>query len=148
MVRFYGVMLHMSIETHHLGGREGCFKTKLYIIVVCGYTVKIVWYRGWTDMIMTIERFHHIISNFHPEAGEYDIGENWHQLRYLIRSVNDSASKTFELGPTYDLDEGGIATHSRFCCVRQYNKYNPYKLRIGLFFLTDSTQYFVMNIGV
>ena len=74
---------------------------------------------------MNLARFRQIISAFHLEDGKPAVGNKCHQLRYLIRSVNDSASKTFDLGPTSDFYEGGIATHIRFCCVRKYNKDNP-----------------------
>ena len=54
----------------------------------------------------------------------------------------------FDLGPTAAFDEGYIPTRSRFCYVRQYNKENPYKLRIEFFVLVDSTHYVVRHIDV
>ena len=55
---------------------------------------------------------------------------------------------TFDLGPTADFDEGIIAVRSYFCCVRQYNKDNPDKLRIDFFVMADSTHYFVRHFDV
>ena len=60
------------------------------------------------DRIMNLARFRQIISAFHPEAGESAVSYKCHQLRYTIISVNDAASKTFDLGPTAAFDEGDI----------------------------------------
>ena len=78
MVRFYGVMPHMSILPHRLGGYEGCFKPTLFVIVGCGYIVKLVRYGGWAERIMTLAIFHQIISGFHPESVKYAVGGKCH----------------------------------------------------------------------
>ena len=57
-------------------------------------------------------------------------------------------SKALDLGPTAVFDKGNIATRSRFWYVRQYNKYNPDKLRIDFFVLANRTQYLVRHIDV
>ena len=68
---------------------------------------------------MTLARFRQIRSAFHPEAGESDVGDKCHQLRYLIRSVDDASSKTLDLLPTSAFDEVDISTPNHFFCVRQ-----------------------------
>ena len=97
---------------------------------------------------MNLARFCHIRSDFNPEAGKSTVGSKCHQLRYLLRSVNDSESKSFDLGPTDAFDEEGISTHSLFFCVRQYNMCNPEKFRIESFVMANSTHYFVRNIAI
>ena len=79
MVKFYGVMPHMSIENRHLGGHEGYFKPTSYLRVRHGYNVNIFGYGGWVERIMNLERFHQIISDFHPEAGESSVGDKCHK---------------------------------------------------------------------
>ena len=125
MVQFYGVMLHMSIEPHRLGGYECCFKPTSHVRVGHGYNLNLFGYVWWAERIMTLSRFRHIISVFHPEAGEYSVGDKCHKLRYLIIIVNDASGNTFYLGPRSAFDEGHITTFRRFCYVRQYNKDKP-----------------------
>ena len=100
MVRFYGVMLHMSIEPCHLGGYEDYFKPTSYARVGHGYNVKLVGYGGWAGRIITLACFFQIRPAFHPEAGNSAVGNRCHQLSYLIRSVNNAASNNFDPGPT------------------------------------------------
>ena len=73
MVRLYLVMLHMSINLHHLGGYELFFKPTPYVIVGHSYNVKLFGYvwRAWK--ISTLAFFHKIRSAFHPEAGKYAV---------------------------------------------------------------------------
>ena len=80
-----------------------------------------------------------IRSSFHPKAGKYSVGDKCHQLKYLIRSVNDTTRKTFDLGPTAAFYDISLSTCSRFCCARQYNKDKLDKFHIDLFVLVDST---------
>ena len=148
MEQFYRVLICMSIETCHLGVYEGYFKPISYVRVGRGFNVKLVGYGGWEERITTPARFLQIISAFHPEVGKYDVGYKCHQLRYLLRIINDTERNNFEPGPISDFDEGGIATRMRFFCTRQYNKDNLQKLRIDFFVLADSTHYFVRNIDV
>ena len=77
------------------------------------------------DMDVKESIYRHIISAFHPEAGEYSVGDKCHKLRYLIIIVNDASGNTFYLGPRSAFDEGHITTFRRFCYVRQYNKDKP-----------------------
>ena len=85
----------MSIEPCHIGGYKGYLKPKLYVRIGCGYIVKRVGYRGWEERKLTLAHFRQMRSAFHPEAGEYAVFHKCHQLRYLIRSVNDAACKEF-----------------------------------------------------
>ena len=75
MVRLYGVIIHMSIYTHHLGGYVSYFKPTSYVRVGRGYNVNIFGYRGWEERIMTLARLCHIRPAFHTEASESDVGE-------------------------------------------------------------------------
>ena len=145
MVRLYEVIFHTSIEPLHLGGYEGYFKAISSVRIGRGYNVKLLGYGGWEDKKMNIARFCHIRSDFHPEAGEYAVGRKCHQLRYLLRSVNDTASKNFDLGTTAAFYEGGISTCSRFYCVRQYNTDKLEKIRIDFFVMANITHYFVRH---
>ena len=119
MVRFYVVMIHMRIETRHLGGYEGYFIPTKYARVGHGYNVNIVGYVGWSERIMNLALFCHIRSASHPEAGKYSDDENFHKIMYLIRSVNDTARNTFELGSKNNFYARGISTRTPFYCVRQ-----------------------------
>ena len=148
MIRFFGIMLRMSIEPRHLGGYEAYFHPSTSIQAGKNYSVQLSGYVGWAATVMSLGRFRQIRSAFHPEAGISSVGDKCHQLRFLIRSINSAAARTFDLGPRAAFDEGGIATRSRFCCVRQYNKDKPAKFRIDFFVLADSEYYFVRHIDV
>ena len=90
MIRLYGVMICMIIQSRHLGRYEGNFKTTSYVRFVHGYNVKLVGYGGWAERIMTLDSFYQIRSDFNQEAGESDVCQKCHKLRYLIMSVNDT----------------------------------------------------------
>ena len=78
MVRLYLVMICTSIEPRHLGGYKDYFKPTLCVRVGLGYNVKFVRYGGWTESIMTLARFHQIISASNPEDGESAVVEKCH----------------------------------------------------------------------
>eukprot|EP00957_Ditylum_brightwellii_P203431 15334588-Ditylum_brightwellii.AAC.2 len=59
-----------------------------------------------------------------------------------------AAKKSFHFGPKLAFDEGGVATQSCFCCVRQYNNDESNKFCIDFFVLADSKDYFVAHIDV
>ena len=61
---------------------------------------------------------------------------------------NDTAKKTFCLGPHTAFDEGGVAMRSRYCPVRQYNNDKPDKYRVDFFILADARDYFIYNLDV
>eukprot|EP00957_Ditylum_brightwellii_P169555 12905443-Ditylum_brightwellii.AAC.1 len=62
--------------------------------------------------------------------------------------INKAAKEIFHFGPHMVFDEGGVATCSHFCCVRQYNKEKPDKFKIDFFGLADSKHVFVAHIDI
>eukprot|EP00957_Ditylum_brightwellii_P059816 4541235-Ditylum_brightwellii.AAC.1 len=74
---------------------------------------------------MSLRRFRQIESAFYPETETSAVGDKCHQLIYLIQKINKAAKQTFHFGSHMAFDEGGVATCSHFCCVRQYNKDKP-----------------------
>ena len=97
---------------------------------------------------MNLARFLQIRSAFHPKAVKSDVGDKCHKLMYLIITVNDAASNTFDLVPTSAFEEVGILSSSRFFYATQYNKENPEKIRINFFMLANITNYFIRYIDV
>ena len=82
------------------------------------YNVRLRGFDTWAKQIMALIRFKQIRSAFHPEAGLSDLtGYKCHQLRYYIRAFNESAKKTFNLGPNASFDEGGIPMRSQYCSM-------------------------------
>eukprot|EP00957_Ditylum_brightwellii_P139523 10633753-Ditylum_brightwellii.AAC.1 len=59
-----------------------------------------------------------------------EVENKYHQLHYAIRSFNCTARNTSQDEPHASFDEGGVAMHSQFCSVRQYNKEKPDKFRV------------------
>ena len=92
---------------------------------------------------MSLSCFRNIRSAYHTEFGESEVGDKCHQLIFIIQCINRAAARAFDFVPNEDFDEGGIETRSFSCCVQQYNKYKPGKIRIGFFVLADSKYYFV-----
>ena len=82
----------------------------------------------------------------HLESGKYSVGDNYHQLRYLTRIVNNASRKTFDLITISSFSGGSTATHIFLYCMRQYNKDKKEKNPIELFLLADRTHYFVRHI--
>ena len=77
------------------------------------YAIELRGYENWAKDVMTLIRFKQIRSAFHPEADKSLSNDKCHQLRYFIRTFNEMAKKTFNLGPNISLDEGGVAMRSR-----------------------------------
>ena len=82
-------------------------------------------YVGWDIKIMSISHFRHIYSAYHRYFGDSAVGDKFHQLRFILRCINQSAARAFYFGPNVDFDEG-ISTHSHLFCVRKFNKDKPY----------------------
>eukprot|EP00957_Ditylum_brightwellii_P155351 11825669-Ditylum_brightwellii.AAC.1 len=103
MVRFYGILLRMSIEPCHLGGYQAYFKPTTRIDLASGYVQEFNSYGGWASEIMSLAHFRQIRSAFHPEARTSAVGNKCHQLRYLIQKTIRQQKKHFILYPTWHL---------------------------------------------
>ena len=130
MIRFFGIMLRISLEPRKMGGYSTYFADNTTLHLDSNYSVKLRGYNAWAKEIMPLICFKQIRSAFHPEAGESECGDKCHQLRYFIRMFNYMAKEVFHLGPNVSFDEGGVAMRSRYCPVRQYNKDKPEKFRV------------------
>ena len=148
MIRFFGILLRISLEPRKMGGYTTYFSDESVIAMGSTYRCKLRGYEPWAKRIMTLVRFKQIRSAFHPETGTSLCGDKCHQLRYIIRMFNDVAKKTFHLGPDVAFDEGGVAMRSRYCPVRQYNKDKPDKYRVDFFILADARYYNVGHLDV
>lgn len=148
MVRFFGIMLRISMEPRKMGGYTSYFQENPVVSLANGYSVQLRGFDAWAKDIMPLIRFKQIRGAFHPEAGQSDCGDKCHQLRYFIRKFNEMAKRIFYLGPNASFDEGGIAMRSRYCPVRQYNKDKPNKYRVDFFILADASYYFIYHLDV
>ena len=59
---------------------------------------------------MVISHFINIHSAHHPEFGYSVVGDKCHQLRFMIRCINQATARTFDLVPNAAFYEGGVAT--------------------------------------
>ena len=149
MVRFFGIMLRISMEPRKMGGYASYFQDPPVIRLGVSYSVRLTGFDPWAREIMTLLRFKQIRSAFHPEAGRSELtGDKCHQLRYFIRTFNERARHIFHLGPNASFDEGGVPMRSRYCPVRMYNKDKPDKFRVDFFILADSKHYFIFHLDV
>ena len=149
MVRFFGILLRISMEPRKMGGYESYFQDPPQIHLGVGYNVRLTGFEPWARNVMPLVRFKQIRSAFHPEAGKSELtGDKCHQLRYFIRAFNERARHVFHLGPKASFDEGGIPMRSRYCPVRMYNKDKPDKFRVDFFILADSKYYFIFHLDV
>ena len=97
---------------------------------------------------MSHQRFRQIRAAFRPSNAKTDIDDKCHQLRYILNKFNQSSRATFIPGYALSFDEGGHASRSRYCPVRQYNKNKPDKYRVDFFILCDARLYFICHIDV
>ena len=148
MIRFFGIMLRISLEPRKMGGYSSYFTDNSNVQIGTGYSVELRGYSAWAKDIMTLVRFKQIRSALHPESGESQCHDKCHQLRYFIRMFNYMARDVFHLGPDVSFDEGGVAMRSRYCPVRQYNKDKPEKFRVDFFIMADATHYFIYHLDV
>ena len=148
MIRFFGIMLRISLEPRRMGGYTSYFQDNPTITLSTGYSVQLRGFDAWAKDVMPLIRFKQIRGAFHPETGTSQCGDKCHQLRYFIRRFNECAKKTFNLGPNVSFDEGGVAMRSRYCPVRQYNKDKPNKYRVDFFILADAKYYFIYHLDV
>ena len=148
MIRFFGVLLRISLEPRKMAGYESYFVESKTVHLGQGYGLVLRGYNAWAKDIMTLVRFKQIRSAFRPEADVYDKFDKCNQLRYFIRRFNAKARGVFHLGPNVSFDEGGVAMRSRYCPVRQYNKDKPDKYRVDFFILADAKHYFIYHLDV
>ena len=148
MIRFFGIMLRISLDPRKMGGYTSYFQDNPIITLSNGYSVQLRGFDPWAKEVMPLIRFKQIRGAFHPEAGSTSCGDKCHQLRYFIRRFNECAQKVFHLGPNVSFDEGGVAMKSRYCPVRQYNKDKPNKYRVDFFILADAKYYFIYHLDV
>ena len=148
MIRFFGIMLKISILDLNMGGYDAYWKKDLTVQVAPKYSVKIEGHDAWARRVMTKPRFKQIRAAFRPEIGSDRVGDKCHQIRYVLNKFNFHANKTFTPGFRMSFDEGGHPCRSRYCPVRQYNKDKPNKFRVDFFILCDSKKYFISHLDV
>ena len=83
MVRFFGILLRISMEPRKMGGYASYFVSNP-CVSVGGYSVQLKGYSPWAKDIMSLVRFKQIRSAFHPQAEKSICGDNCHQLRFFI----------------------------------------------------------------
>jgi hypothetical protein len=74
---------------------------------------------------------------FHPDSGMSSVGDKCHQLRASIKSLTKCA---LILGQECSIDEGRIASKSRYNLVWHYNSSKPDKYHIDFFVLVNTSQ--------
>ena len=68
IIRLFGIMLRISIESWNMGGYLYYFVEDPMINLGHGYSVQPRGYNAWREDVMTIIRFKHICSTFHIES--------------------------------------------------------------------------------
>ena len=114
MLHFYGVMIWISIKPCYLGGYTSYFESISIIRCGQGYMASINNHGGWDSKVISIYCFIQTIFAYHPEFGESAVGDKCSQLEFLIHCINQASTRTSDLVPNKDFDEGGIATRSCF----------------------------------
>ena len=89
IIRFFGIVLWISIEPQNMGGCLFCFVEDPIIHLCHGYYVQIRGHDVWGKYVMSLIRLKQIHSAFHHEAGISFCGDKCHQLYYFIRMAND-----------------------------------------------------------
>ena len=69
IILFFGIMLQISIESRKMGGYISYFVEDTLIQLGHGYSVQLRGCGAWGKYVMTLIRFKHKRSAFHPEAG-------------------------------------------------------------------------------
>ena len=70
MIRFFGIMLRISLEPRKMGGYSTYFTDASTIHLDSDYFIQLRGYNAWAKEIMPLIRFKQIRSAFHPEARE------------------------------------------------------------------------------
>ena len=94
MIRFFGIILRISMEPRNMGGYTSYFEEDPVVILGSGYFCKLREYQSWAKDGVPLVRFNKIRSAFHPEVGESMCREKYHQLHYFIRMFNHVVKKT------------------------------------------------------
>ena len=148
MIRFFGIMLRISLEPRKMGGYETYFVESKSVHLGHGYELQLRGYHAWAKDVMPLVWFQQIRSALRPEADVTDKYDKCAQLRFFIRRFNAKAREVFNLGTEASFDEGGVPMRSRYCPVRQYNKDKPDKYRVDFFILADAKYYFIYHLDV
>ena len=88
IIRLFVIMMRISIELRNMRWYLTYFVEDTMIHLGHGYSVQLRGYYDWKTYVMTLIRFKHIFSAFHPESGTYFYRDICHQLRYFIRMLN------------------------------------------------------------
>ena len=81
MVRFFGILLRISLEPRKMGGYESHFSENNTITLAIGYISILRGYNGWAKEIMSLVRLKQIRSAFRPEFHRNDVTDKCYQLR-------------------------------------------------------------------
>lgn len=85
-MRFFGIMLRISIEYINMGGCVLYFHDEHVAHMEGSYGVRLQGFDTWARDSMPVARFKHIRAAFHPEAVQSDLtGDKFHQLCYLSK---------------------------------------------------------------
>ena len=68
MIRFFGIMLQISLEPRKMGGYPSYFTDQSSLGIGTNYSVHLRGYKPWAKDVMTLVRFKQIRSAFHPES--------------------------------------------------------------------------------
>ena len=71
-------------------------------------------YELWARKITSLSCFRQIRSEYHPEIGEYEVGDKCHQPIFLIRCINRATTINVYLGPNAYFDEWYLSARRSF----------------------------------
>ena len=91
MIRFFGIMLRISLEPWKMGGYVSYFSVNPTIVCRDGYSMQLRGYDPWAKDAMTLVRFKQIRSVFYPKAEKSLCNDKCHQLRYFISLFSKKA---------------------------------------------------------
>ena len=95
IIRFFGIMLSISIETRNMVLYPSYFVEDRIIHLYREYYVQLRGSDYWGGYFITVIIFKQICSSFQPESGTYFYEEKHYQLRYFVRMFNDKAKTIF-----------------------------------------------------
>ena len=95
IIRFFGIMLSISIETRNMVLYPSYFVEDSIIHLYREYYVQLRGCDYWGGYFITVIIFKQICSSFQPESGTYFCEEKHYQLRYFVRMFNDKAKTIF-----------------------------------------------------